>query len=168
MSETLHSLVISIERALEVANMAPPPPIRPIVKVNVVRATPFYGYHGTEVPFIQFFLSNPSFVGKVAGLLNAGAVMGRPFQPHEAHIPYLLQFLADFGLTGMSSIVATRAAFRSPLLPAADAGKHVLSAQSRKLRVFYEGAVKAMSPLEKMGIAEVEVLPPFPLYPPPL
>jgi hypothetical protein len=38
---------------------------------------------------------NPQDVGRVARLLQAGAVMGRRFQPHEAHIPFLLQLKAS-------------------------------------------------------------------------
>lgn len=34
---------------------------------------------------------NPQEVGKAASLLQAGAVLGRRFQPYESHLPYLLQ-----------------------------------------------------------------------------
>jgi hypothetical protein len=34
---------------------------------------------------------NPGHVSKVATLLQAGAVLGRRFQPYESHIPFLLQ-----------------------------------------------------------------------------
>lgn len=40
---------------------------------------------------VQVMLYNPMDVGKVAMLLQAGAVMGRHFQPSESHIPFLLQ-----------------------------------------------------------------------------
>jgi hypothetical protein len=34
-------------------------------------------------------------VGRAAQLLLSGAVLGRRFQPYEAHIPYLLQIKAS-------------------------------------------------------------------------
>ncbi len=34
---------------------------------------------------------NPQEVGKAASLLQAGAVLGRRFQPYESHLPFLLQ-----------------------------------------------------------------------------
>ncbi len=36
----------------------------------------------------------PTDVAKAAELLATGAILGRSFAPHEAHIPYLLQFKA--------------------------------------------------------------------------
>ena len=34
--------------------------------------------------------------------LQSGAVLHRSYQPHEVHIPYLLQFFIDFNLQGMN------------------------------------------------------------------
>lgn len=41
---------------------------------------------------------------RTANLLLNGAVLGRTFQPHETHIPYILQFLVDHNLYGMSQV----------------------------------------------------------------
>lgn len=43
---------------------------------------------------------------------QTGAVLGRVWQPHEAHVPYLLQFKIDFNLFGMGHLVLSRAKFR--------------------------------------------------------
>lgn len=43
---------------------------------------------------------------------QGGAVMGRSWQPHESHIPYLLQLKIDFNLAGMGWLRLGRARFR--------------------------------------------------------
>lgn len=40
---------------------------------------------------------HPQDVGRVARLLHSGAVMGRRWQPHESHVPFLLQFKVLWG-----------------------------------------------------------------------
>lgn len=51
---------------------------------------------------MKIFLYNPSFIRKAANLLQNGAILGRIFQPHESHVPFILQFMIDFNLYGMS------------------------------------------------------------------
>lgn len=50
---------------------------------------------GTKQAMCTFILPcpryNPQEVGKAAALLESGAVLGRRFQPHESHLPFLLQ-----------------------------------------------------------------------------
>lgn len=45
-------------------------------------------------------------------LLQGGAVMNKSFQPHEAHIPYLLQLFIDYNLYGMNMINLAAVKFR--------------------------------------------------------
>lgn len=45
---------------------------------------------------------NPTFVKRAANLFQNGAILGRINQPHESHVPYILQFLIDYNLYGMS------------------------------------------------------------------
>lgn len=52
-------------------------------------------------------------------LLQSGAVMGRQFQPHESHIPYLLQVKVDFNLFGMGFVRLAHCLFRCSALGAA-------------------------------------------------
>lgn len=47
---------------------------------------------------------NPRFVRRAANLLQNGAIMNKHFHPHEAHVPYILQFMIDYNLYGMSMI----------------------------------------------------------------
>lgn len=44
-----------------------------------------------------------------------GAVFDRSLQPHESHIPYLLQFLVDYNLFGMGLLHLMRIRFRHPI-----------------------------------------------------
>lgn len=63
---------------------------------------PFYGYHSTEHKFLKIFLYNPAFIKRAANLLQNGAILGRIYQPHESHVPFILQFMIDYNLYGMS------------------------------------------------------------------
>eukprot|EP00741_Cyanophora_paradoxa_P018140 tig00021038_g17514.t1 len=69
-----------------------------IFKVALVRGKPFYGYYPSERLFVKIYLYNPGLVSRAAALLQSGAVLGRAFQPHEAHIPFLLQLFVDLNL----------------------------------------------------------------------
>ncbi|KAG9286506.1 hypothetical protein G9A89_014672 [Geosiphon pyriformis] len=55
---------------------------------------------------------------RVAELLQLGSIMGCKFQPYEAHIPFLLQFMVDYNLFGMNYIHLSDVMFRQlPLTP---------------------------------------------------
>ena len=43
---------------------------------------------------------------------QTGAVLGRKWQPHEAHVPYILQFKLDFSLFGMGFLRLSKGLFR--------------------------------------------------------
>ncbi len=58
----------------------------------LVRGRPFYGFHAADAVFVKVMLLSPRDVTKAAGLLQAGGILGRRFQPYESHLPYLLQF----------------------------------------------------------------------------
>lgn len=45
-------------------------------------------------------------------LVQSGAILGRKFQPHESHIPYLLQVKVDFNLYGMGFMRLEKVLFR--------------------------------------------------------
>ncbi|PIA61591.1 hypothetical protein AQUCO_00300837v1 [Aquilegia coerulea] len=82
---------------------------------SLVRARKFYGYHSSEELFVKIYLYYPHEVARVASLLLEGAVLDRSFQPHESHIPYLLQFLVDYNLYGMGHLHVSKVKFRYPL-----------------------------------------------------
>ena len=72
-----------------------------VYDVILVRGIPFYGYHPTEHMWMKILLYDPKDVTVAAEMLSSGAILGRPFQPYESHVPYLLQMKTDFNLHGM-------------------------------------------------------------------
>ncbi|XP_031485155.1 DNA polymerase zeta catalytic subunit isoform X3 [Nymphaea colorata] len=80
-----------------------------------VTAKKFYGYHSSDEPFIKVYLYYPHEISRVASLLLGGSILNRCFQPHESHIPYLLQFMVDNNLYGMGHIHLSKVKFRSPM-----------------------------------------------------
>ncbi|KAF6205856.1 hypothetical protein GE061_020030 [Apolygus lucorum] len=83
-----------------------------IFKITKVRGIPFYGFHSESEEFFKIYLYRPFLVKKCAALLQSGAICGRRFQPHEAHIPFVQQFFIDYNLYGMSPINLTKYASR--------------------------------------------------------
>uniref|UniRef100_A0A336LYV6 DNA polymerase n=1 Tax=Culicoides sonorensis TaxID=179676 RepID=A0A336LYV6_CULSO len=71
---------------------------------NVLLFRPFYGFHEKEVHFLKIYLYHPGLIKRAANLLLNGAIMNKSFQPHESHIPYILQFMIDHNLYGMSQV----------------------------------------------------------------
>lgn len=53
---------------------------------------------------MKIFLYNSAFIRRAANLLQNGAILGKVYQPHESHVPYILQFMIDFNLYGMSFV----------------------------------------------------------------
>ncbi|EDV19122.1 uncharacterized protein TRIADDRAFT_34124 [Trichoplax adhaerens] len=86
-----------------------------VFKIAIVNGMPMYGYYNEEKQFMKIYLYNPNLVGKVAELLLAGAIMNKVFQPHESHIPFILQFFIDYNLYGMNLIKLAVVKFRAPL-----------------------------------------------------
>lgn len=60
---------------------------------------------------------------RVADLLQQGAIMKQKFQPYEAHLQYLLQFMVDYNLYGCNYLDASRINFRAPV-PLRDEGSN--------------------------------------------
>ncbi|XP_057720677.1 DNA polymerase zeta catalytic subunit isoform X1 [Arachis stenosperma] len=82
---------------------------------SLVRARRFYGYHSFEELFVKIYLYYPQDVSRAANLLLAGAVLDKCLQPHESHVPYILQFLVDYNLYGMGHLHLTKMKFRHPV-----------------------------------------------------
>ncbi|XP_041662079.1 DNA polymerase zeta catalytic subunit isoform X2 [Cheilinus undulatus] len=100
----LRQVAFSIDRALNVAMGNPASNTQHVFKVVLVSGMPFYGYHAKEKHFMKIYLYNPQMVKRVCELLQSGAVMNKSYQPHEGHIPFLLQFFIDYNLYGMNLV----------------------------------------------------------------
>eukprot|EP01062_Namystynia_karyoxenos_P041988 TRINITY_DN3065_c0_g1_i1.p1 TRINITY_DN3065_c0_g1~~TRINITY_DN3065_c0_g1_i1.p1 ORF type:complete len:1589 (+),score=451.64 TRINITY_DN3065_c0_g1_i1:73-4767(+) len=80
----------------------------------LVRGCPFYGYHSAEGHlFIKVVLYDPTAVARVAAVMaGSPSVLGRRWQPHEAHLSFELQSCCDLGLLGPEPLRLTRFAPR--------------------------------------------------------
>lgn len=58
---------------------------------------------------------NPIVMTRLADLLHQGVIMKRKFQPYEAHLQYLLQFMCDYNLYGCDYLESSKVKFRSPV-----------------------------------------------------
>ncbi|XP_028624823.1 DNA polymerase zeta catalytic subunit [Grammomys surdaster] len=108
----LSQMAFSIDRALNVALGNPSSTAQHVFKVSLVSGMPFYGYHEKERHFMKIYLYNPAMVKRICELLQSGAIMNKSYQPHEAHIPYLLQLFIDYNLYGMNLINLAAVKFR--------------------------------------------------------
>ena len=63
--------------------------------------------HGTK-----YMLVLSCALCRLADLLVAGVVMNQALQPHESHIPFVLQFMMDHHLFGMNHIHLSAVKFR--------------------------------------------------------
>ncbi|XP_077018786.1 DNA polymerase zeta catalytic subunit isoform X1 [Tamandua tetradactyla] len=108
----LSQMAFSIDRALNVALGNPSSTAQHVFKVSLVSGIPFYGYHEKERHFMKIYLYNPAMVKRICELLQSGAIMNKFYQPHEAHIPYLLQLFIDYNLYGMNLINLAAVKFR--------------------------------------------------------
>ncbi|KAF4025141.1 hypothetical protein G4228_017204 [Cervus hanglu yarkandensis] len=108
----LSQMAFSMDRALNVALGNPSSTAQHVFKVSLVSGMPFYGYHEKERHFMKIYLYNPAMVKRICELLQSGAIMNKFYQPHEAHIPYLLQLFIDYNLYGMNLINLAAVKFR--------------------------------------------------------
>jgi hypothetical protein len=74
-----------------------------------------YGFHVGWQFYLKIYMLNPAYMQRLAYILRDGSIMGRSMQPYEVHIPYLLQFMADYGLYGCGWVECQTVTFRSPV-----------------------------------------------------
>lgn len=86
-----------------------------VARITLVKGIPFYGYHVGYSYYLKIYMLNPMTMTRLADLLRQGVVMKKVFQPYEAHLQYLLQWMADYNLYGCGYINCSKATFRSPL-----------------------------------------------------
>nr|XP_018263770.1 DNA polymerase zeta subunit [Kwoniella dejecticola CBS 10117]OBR85928.1 DNA polymerase zeta subunit [Kwoniella dejecticola CBS 10117] len=86
-----------------------------IVSVMLVKGVPFYGYHIGYSYFLKVSLANPGKLWTALEQLRKPIVLGRIWQPHEAHMNHVLQFMCDFDLYGCGWLEVGGGKFRDPL-----------------------------------------------------
>lgn len=88
---------------------------RYVARITLVKGIPFYGFYVGYRFFLKIYMLNPVVMTRLAELLQQGVIMKRVFQPYEAHLQYLLQFMTDYNLYGCAYIDAKRVCFRAPV-----------------------------------------------------
>ncbi|XP_055816734.1 DNA polymerase zeta catalytic subunit [Solanum dulcamara] len=113
-SECTNALALALEKVLKLKGNAGSKR-QHVHGCSLVRARKFYGYHSSEELFLKIYLYHPQDVSRAANLLLGGAVLDKSLQPHESHIPFLLQFLVDYNLYGMGHLHISKMKFRNPI-----------------------------------------------------
>lgn len=86
-----------------------------VARITLTKGVPFYGFHVGYRFFLKIYMFNPIVMTRLADLLHQGVIMKRKFQPYEAHLQYLLQFMCDYNLYGCDYLEMSRVSFRSPV-----------------------------------------------------
>lgn len=86
-----------------------------VARITLTKGVPFYGFHVGYRFFLKIYMFNPTAMTRLADLLQQGVIMQRKFQPYEAHLQYLLQFMCDYNLYGCDYLDSSKVSFRSPV-----------------------------------------------------
>lgn len=86
-----------------------------VVSVMLCKGVPFYGYHIGYNYFLKVSLVNPGRIYVALEQMRKPVVLGREWQPFEAHVNHVLQFMCDFDLYGCGWLELAGGKFREPL-----------------------------------------------------
>ncbi|XP_050532925.1 DNA polymerase zeta catalytic subunit [Daktulosphaira vitifoliae] len=112
-NSNLYNFANSLEKAICLTVGVTSSKSKHIHNITVVSGKPFYGYHKENHQFLKVLFYNP-YTAKVAvDLIQSGAVCNKIFQPHEAHIPFHLQFMIDYNIHGMNYVQLSSVKYRS-------------------------------------------------------
>jgi DNA polymerase zeta len=113
----IYRLHLSIDHALAVSYRRDVYRDQPkfVARITLVKGVPFYGFHVGYRFYLKIYMYNPIVMTRLADLLQQGVIMKRKFQPYEAHLQYLLQFMTDYNLYGCGYLETSKVVFRSPV-----------------------------------------------------
>lgn len=86
-----------------------------VAHISLVKGIPFFGYNVGHKYYLKVYLLNPMNMTRFSDLLQQGAILKQVFQPYEAHLQYLLQWMCDFNLYGCAYIETRKPHFRAPV-----------------------------------------------------
>lgn len=86
-----------------------------VLSVVLVKGIPFYGYHVGYSYWLKVSLANPSRVRVAVEQLHKPVVLGKVWQPHEAHLSHVLQCMCDFDLYGCGWLDLSGGLYREPI-----------------------------------------------------
>ncbi|KAI2778129.1 hypothetical protein F4815DRAFT_478865 [Daldinia loculata] len=113
----IYRLHLSIDHALAVSyrRNAHDGKSKYVARITLVKGIPFYGFHVGYRFYLKIYMLNPQVMTRLIELLQQGVIMKRKFQPFEAHLQYLLQFMTDYNLYGCGYIESQKVCFRAPV-----------------------------------------------------
>lgn len=117
MGPYIHRLHLSIDYALSVSYKRDlhDENSKFVARITIVKGVPFYGFHVGYRYYLKIYMLDPTVMTRLADILRQGIVMKMVFQPFEAHLQYLLQWMVDYNLYGCDYIDCSRVAFRLPV-----------------------------------------------------
>ncbi|XP_053604169.1 DNA polymerase zeta catalytic subunit [Plodia interpunctella] len=137
----LYQIAASLDKVLNIALKQATSVQQHVYRISLVKGLPFYGFHDKDHLYLKVFLYNPGLIKQAVELCSNGAILGQPFQPHESHLNFTLQFFIDFNLFGMSNIDLQSVTFRKTGL-SQDSNEPVESLDNKFLKAesscFYE------------------------------
>lgn len=86
-----------------------------VAHISLVKGVPFFGYNVGYSYYLKIYLLNPVHMTRFSDLLQQGAILRKTFQPFEAHLQYLLQWMCDFNLYGCAYVECAKPRFREPV-----------------------------------------------------
>ncbi|KAJ0299941.1 hypothetical protein COL516b_008678 [Colletotrichum fioriniae] len=86
-----------------------------VARITLVKGVPFYGFHVGYRFFLKIYMFNPIVMTRLSDLLQQGVILKQKFQPYEAHLQYLLQFMTDYNLYGCGYLDVSDVYFRGPI-----------------------------------------------------
>ncbi|EPS36788.1 hypothetical protein H072_9596 [Dactylellina haptotyla CBS 200.50] len=111
-----------------------------VARITICKGVPFFGFHVGWSYYLKIYLLNPSTTTRVSDLLRSGAILHTQFQPYEAHLQYIPQWMIDYNLYGCGYINCSRVYFRQPIPTEDEAGE---------AHIWHIGEVKAEDILEE-------------------
>ncbi|KAJ8682714.1 hypothetical protein QAD02_018506 [Eretmocerus hayati] len=99
-----YHLATAIDTAINVSMGSAKANTQHVYKIQQVSGIPIYGYHRKRHQFLRIYFYSPFTLKRATELLQSGCILDQVFQPHEAHIPFIMQFMIDYNIYGMSMI----------------------------------------------------------------
>lgn len=125
-----------------------------VARITLVKGVPFYGFYVGHRYYLKLYMLNPMVMTRLADILRQGGILKKVFQPYEAHLQYLLQWMADYNLYGCGYIDCSKVVFRGPLpeFEELDNPTHLWHDRSVP-----EGLVTSESELQRVSHCSIEV-----------
>lgn len=86
-----------------------------VARITLVKGVPFYGFHVGYQYYLKIYTLDPMVTTRLADLLRQGVVMKTVFQPYEAHIQFIPQWMMDYNLYGCAYLDCKNVRFRGPV-----------------------------------------------------